>query len=302
MKRHDSSPTSRGSRASRKRQRRLPPGVPALLVALMVGLSAPLAAPAAATAGVTSKVRVAVPDFRVEGDRTPALALQLQDGFVLGLVRSGIQVIDPIDVGRKLEGHPELADCDSSPCLKNVGEILAVKYVIRVRVDVAGNGYKMIARLFSTEGATPAALPISTKSRNCDVCTAAEARDYMLKLADAIKPDLDEPVAAVVMAPVVQPPVAPPLTPPLLVAMGGLLSVGIGVALLATLPDCQAPGQPSTCDGNRTRSALAGGLIGAGAVTAGIFTAVTIGRIVPGPGKLTGQPSHALALGMTFAF
>jgi hypothetical protein len=266
----------------------------AALVVAVVGVWSPGAAAA--------KVRVAVPDFKVEGDRTPALALQLQDGFVLGLVRSGIQVIDPIDVGRKLEGHPELADCDSSPCLKNVGEILAVKFVIRVKVDVAGNGYKMIARLFSTEGATPAALPISTKSRNCEVCTVAEARDYMLKLADAIKPDLDEPVPVMVAAPVVQAAPPPSPFPPLLAAMGGLLTIGIGVALLATLPDCHAPDQPSTCDDNRGRSALGGGLIGAGLVTAGIFTAVTIERLSAGPAKSSGTQSHALAVGLTVPF
>ena len=249
-----------------------------------------------------AKVRVAVPDFKVEGDRTPALALQLQDGFVLGLVRSGIQVIDPIDVGRKLEGHPELADCDSSPCLKTVGDILAVKYVIRVKVDVAGNGYKMIARLFSTEGAMPAALPISTKSRTCEVCTVAEARDYMLKLADAIKPDLDEPAIVVVAAPAVQAAPRPSPLPPLLAAMGGLLTVGIGVALLATLPDCQAPNQPSTCEDNRVRGALGGGLVGAGIATAGIFGVVTLERMSPGPAKGTAAASPALAVGVRLPF
>ena len=164
-----------------------------LAVAIMAAWCAPSAAQA--------KVRVAVPEFKVEGDGTPALSLQLQDGFVLGLVRSGVQVLDPVDVSRRLEATPELGGCDSSACLKNIGRLLGVTYVLRVKVDVAGNGYKMVARLFSTEGSAPAALPISTKSRNCDVCTVAEAREYMLKLADAVKPDLQEPAP---------PPLAPP--------------------------------------------------------------------------------------------
>jgi hypothetical protein len=88
-----------------------------------------------------AKIRVAIPEFKVEGEVTPALSLQLQDGFVLGLVRSGVQVFDPVDVGRRLEGTPELSGCDSSACLKNVGQLLAVNYVVRVKVDVAGNSY-----------------------------------------------------------------------------------------------------------------------------------------------------------------
>jgi len=61
-----------------------------------------------------ARVRVAVPDFKVDGESTPALALQLQDGFVLGLVRAGVQVLGSVDVSKKLEGTPELGACDSS--------------------------------------------------------------------------------------------------------------------------------------------------------------------------------------------
>jgi len=297
----DAGPDATGAAASGGGARTQPrsPGklpVAALSVVLLGALWPSLAA---------AKVRVAVPDFRVEGDRTPALALQLQDGFMLGLVRAGLQVIDPMDVARRLEGHPELASCDSSPCLKNVGDLLAVRYVIRVKVEVAGNGYKMVARLFSTEGATPAALPISTKSRNCDVCTVAEARDYMLKLADAIKPDLDEPSPVVVAMPAPAPPPAPSVVAPLAAAMAGALTVGIGIALLATLPSCGTSGQSGGCDQNRTRSAFAGGLIGAGAATAVVGTVVTLGRIQTSPGparQSSATPGSTLTIALTVPF
>ncbi|HET6280568.1 MAG TPA: hypothetical protein VFH73_06370, partial [Polyangia bacterium] len=151
----------------------------------------------------SSKVRVAIPEFQIEGGGSPALALQLQDGFVLGLVRAGVQVLDPVDMGRRLESKPELGRCDSSPCLKTIGQLLDVKYLVRVKVDVAGNSYKMVARLFSTEGAAPAALPVANKSKSCDVCTVAEARDIMLRLADALRAHLEEPIVA-----------APPPPPP----------------------------------------------------------------------------------------
>src|ERR1035438_3120339 len=105
-----------------------------------------------------ARTRVAIPDFQVEGGPPPALGIQLQDGFVLGLVRAGVQVLDPIDTARRLDGHPELQHCDASPCLKAIGQLLDVGYVVRAKVEVAGNSYKSVARLFSTEGAAPAAL------------------------------------------------------------------------------------------------------------------------------------------------
>jgi len=245
-----------------------------------------------------AKMRVAVPDFKIEGDGTPALSLQLQDGFVLGLVRAGVQVLDPVDVGRKLDAAPELKGCDSSPCLKNIGRLLAVRYVLRVKIDVSGNSYKMVARLFSTEGDAPAALPVSTKTRTCDVCTVAEARDYMLRLADAVRPDLEEP-ATQATAPVKLPPAPPSLLPPLGAAMGGLIAIATGVALLLTLPDCHAvTATTSTCSDNRLRSAFGGSLIGAGLATAAVGTSVTITRFRGAPA--TAGTTTAVALSLRF--
>jgi len=265
-------------------------------VAGVIGLAVLLGAPRAASA----KLRVAVPEFKIEGDGTPALALQLQDGFVLGLVRAGVQVLDPLDVGRQLEGTPELKGCESSPCLKNIGRLLSVRYVLRVKIDVAGNGYKMVARLFSTEGDAPAVLPLATKSRSCDVCTVAEAREYMLKLADAVRPDLiDDPSPAPPPAP--KPLVPPPsLLPPLMLAMGGLASMATGVALYLTMPDCHAPAAgPSSCSDNRLRSALAGGLVGAGLVTSVVGATITVARFrtpAGAPGGTAAVTTVALAL------
>src|SRR3954469_16126712 len=79
----------------------------------------------------TTRVRVAIPEFQLDGAPPPALGLQLQDGFVLGFVRAGVQVIDPVDTAKRLEGHPELQHCDASPCLKAMGQLLEVGYVVK---------------------------------------------------------------------------------------------------------------------------------------------------------------------------
>jgi hypothetical protein len=225
-------------------------------VGLLVGLSfLTSASPALA------RVRVAIPEFQLEGSPPPALGIQLQDGFVLGLVRSGVQVLDPADTAKKLEGHPELQRCDASPCLKAVGRMLDVGYILRVKVEVAGNSYKSVGRLFTTEGAAPAALPIATESKSCDVCTVAEARAVMLRLADALRAHIEEPPAPPVPPPAPVAATPPRILGPVVMAMVGALAIGAGFAVLASNGSCTATG----CDENRTRNAAGGILIGAGA-------------------------------------
>ena len=235
----------------------------------------PAPAPPPPAAPAPAKVRVAIPDFQIEGSSSPALALQLQDGFVLGLVRAGVQVVDPVDAGRKLEAKPELARCDSSPCLKSIGQLLDVRYLVRVKVEVAGNSYKVVGRVFSTEGPAPAALPLANKSKSCDVCTVAEARDVMLRLADALKAYLDEgPASQQPSVPADPPPPPMHLAGPVMTAMLGGVAIAVGAAVLGTLGSCDA----SKCSENRTRSAFGGALIGAGAVVTVMGTYITVER------------------------
>jgi hypothetical protein len=67
--------------------------------------------------------------------------------------------------------------------------------------------------------------------------------------------------------------------------------------LFATMPDCHASSVPTACDDNRFRSALAGGLIGAGGVTALVGTTVAISRarmpFEAGPAHGPGGPTAA---------
>jgi hypothetical protein len=230
-----------------------------LAFAAALGLLALLAAGSA-----SAKVRVAIPEFQLEGAPPPALGIQLQDGFVLGFVRAGIQVLDPSDTAKKLDGHPELQRCDASPCLKAIGQQLDVGYIVRVKVDIAGNSYKTVARLFSTEGAAPAALPVATESKSCDVCTVAEARAVMLRLADALRAHIEEPPAPQPAMPSTPSPAPPRLVGPVVLAMIGAVALGAGFAVLATEGACTA----TSCDANRTRNLAGGVLVGGGAALA----------------------------------
>src|SRR6478672_7035928 len=193
-----------------------------------------LALSATRARAATTHLRVSIPEFQLEGSPPPALGIQLQDGFVLGWVRAGAHVLDPADTSKKLEGHPELQRCDASPCLKAIGQLLDVGYIVRVKVEVAGNSYRSVARLFTTEGAAPAALPIATESKNCDVCTVAEARAVMLRLADGLRSHIEDNAPPAPTTPVAPAPAPPRLVGPVLLAMAGAVAIGAGFAVLAT--------------------------------------------------------------------
>jgi len=233
-----------------------------------------LALSATSARAASTRIRVAIPEFQLEGSPPPALGIQLQDGFVLGWVRAGAHVLDPADTAKKLEGHPELQRCDASPCLKAIGQLLDIGYIVRVRVDVAGNSYKSVGRLFSTEGAAPAALPIATESKTCDVCTVAEARAVMLRLADALRAHVEDNAQPPLPSPIAPAPQPARVIGPVLVAMAGALAIAAGFAVLATNGSCTATG----CDENRTRNTTGGVLIGAGAALTIGGTYVTIVR------------------------
>jgi hypothetical protein len=201
---------------------------------------------------------VAVRELVVEGEETSsALGMQLQDGFVLGLVRAGIQVLDSVDVARRIQAHPELQKCDTPICLKRLGQVLDVRFLILLKVSVNGNSYRMTARLFTTEGDTPAVLPVDTQSRFCDVCTVAEAREVMIRLADSIKRPIEE-----LLNPAKPPPPPPPPKPSALplVTLGLGLAGLVGGTLLVYSADATDKSVP----------AIGGALIGAGLTVVGV--------------------------------
>ena len=201
--------------------------------------------------------RVAITEFQVSGeDASRTLAMRLQDGFVVGLTRAApIYVLDSVDVARYIDIFPELQKCQGSICIKRLGQMLDVSHVLRVTVAVTGNSYDMTSRLFSTEGLSPAEVPIDTQTRFCPVCTVDEARQKIIQLGDAAKNPVEVWLAQ-------QRPPPPPPPPPSswrrpLAATGialGFATIVAGGALLAN----------SGHDGKK-EPAVAGALIGVGA-------------------------------------
>ncbi len=229
---------------------------PAGSEAAAAGAAPPPAGPtgAATLSARSARPRMALAEFALEGDgQSPGMAMQLRDGFLIGLVREGIDVIDSTDVAKQLAGSPELKGCETSPCLKRLGEMLSVRYVLRVKISLSGNSYRMSARMFSTEGAAPAALPVAVLFRPCDVCTVNEAREHMIRLAEGIRSGLDEQNAP---APTPPPPPPPPprsQTPAFVTIAAGLAAIVGGALLIASSPEV-----------GRRRPAIGGAVVGLG--------------------------------------
>jgi hypothetical protein len=191
--------------------------------------------PPAAADARGSRPRAAILQFLVEGEgQSPAMAMQLRDGFLIGLVREGIDVIDSTDVTKQLARAPELQGCETSPCLKRLGELLSARFVLRVKISVTGNSYRMAFRLFSTEGAAPAAMPLANQSRACDVCTVNEAREHMIRLAEGVRSRIEDYSAPLLPA---KPPPRRSRTPGFLTVAAGLAAIVGGALLVASSPD-----------------------------------------------------------------
>jgi hypothetical protein len=225
------------------------------------GLVPPLN-PAHTDAQYPTTARVAITEFLVTGEETSrALAMRLQEGFAVGLTRTAsIYVLDSVDVARYIDIFPELQKCEGSICIKRLGQMLDVSHILRVTVAVTGNSYDMTARLFSTEGLSPADVPIDTQTRFCPVCTVDEARQKITQLGEAIKNPVELWLAQ-------QRPPPPPPPPPsswrrpiaaLGVALGFATIVG-GGALLANVGH-----------DNKAWPAVAGAMIGIGASAAAL--------------------------------
>ena len=92
----------------------------------------------------TTRIRVAIPEFQLEGRRRRRSASSCRTASCSGGSAPARTCWIRPTPRKKLEGHPELQRCDASPCLKAIGQVLDVGYIVRVKVEVAGNSYKSV--------------------------------------------------------------------------------------------------------------------------------------------------------------
>ncbi len=250
---------------------------------------APVAPPSPpSTRGGVMAARVAITEFKVAGDgASPALSMQLQDAFVVGVSRTApIYVLDSVDVARYMDSFPELQKCDGSICVKRFGQLLDVSHLIRVTVKVTGNSYAMTARLLSTEDPTPAMVPVDTETRFCNVCTVDEARQRMIQLGEELKRPIETWLAAW------RPPPPPPPPPRSWRRPGAAIGMVLGFATGVVGGALWGNASPK---GSLWRPGLGGVMLGVGASAALVGGYVLVALPID-----PGRPVPSLAVGTKF--
>src|SRR5579862_1498295 len=76
--------------------------------------------------------RVAVASFKMIGAeiQDPTRQAQARTSLVGGLAASDLEVVPAVEVQGALAGAPELANCDTTPCLRRIGELTNARWVV----------------------------------------------------------------------------------------------------------------------------------------------------------------------------
>jgi hypothetical protein len=189
--------------------------------------------------------RVAVAVFTVSGQPLGEEAqAKLRASLRGGLGAAGFEVVPDAEVEKAIAAGG-LAGCDTLSCMRRIGELVLVRRVLKISVEVLGNTH--VVSELSLIDLSDGKVAASAKD-NCDVCTMKEVNDGLSNAAAALRMQL---------APGEPTPTAPPVT--------------------------SAPVQPVTSEGSSHRG-LWIGLAGASAGIA-VASAITLGVAAGFDGK-----------------
>jgi hypothetical protein len=196
--------------------------------------------------------RIAILSFKTLGEQLPDQARgPMRSSLSGGLASAGFEVVADEEVARQLSKASGLAGCETSACMRRLGELVGAAYVVKASVEVVGNArYVITLQVVSTADGQE----IARVDDVCEVCTLVEANDSLSNAAAALKAKLRPKaivggtVAGAAPSTLVETP--PPARKPNWALRGaglGLLGVGvigfiIGFAELAVdgNPDCTA--------------------------------------------------------------
>lgn len=166
-------------------------------LALAFALSTLLAGAAARAA----PERIAIAVFTMTGQPLAEEAqAKLKASLRGGLAAAGFEVVPDTEVQRAI-AESGVAGCDTVSCLRRIGELVMVRRVLRVSIEVLGTSHVAsdLALVDLGDGKTAA-----SAHDNCDVCTMKEVNDGLSNAAAALRMQLDA----------TQPGGAPPPPPP----------------------------------------------------------------------------------------
>jgi len=175
--------------------------------------------------------RLSLASFRTLGEHmTEPARGALRLSLTGGLAAAGFEVIADEEQTQKLKSAPGLAGCETTTCLKRLGELLGVKQALKAQIEMIGTSrYVTSLALIDTESGREVARVDDT----CEVCTLSEANDAISNAAAALKAKLEPPrappVAPTVTVVTALPPEPPPSKLTLALRYGGIALLGVGV-------------------------------------------------------------------------
>src|SRR5438552_9785634 len=105
-----------------------------------LGLALLMMVAQARPAAAQARDRVAVAWFKMIGGtlNDPNQQQQVRASLIGGLAASSFEVVPPAEVEAALKGAPDLASCDTAPCLRRVGELVKARWVVRGSLESVG--------------------------------------------------------------------------------------------------------------------------------------------------------------------
>lgn len=203
---------------------------------MIVGVALLSARAGAAEQHPATAERVAVAVFTVSGQPLGEEAqAKLRASLRGGLGAAGFEVVSDAEVDKAIAAGG-LAGCDTLSCLRRIGELVLVRRVLKVSIEVLGNTH--VVSELSLIDLSDGKVAASAKD-NCDVCTMKEVNDGLSNAAAALRMqltpgDATPPPPAATTAPAQQVVAEAPNRRALWIGLAGA-SAGLAVASAITL-------------------------------------------------------------------
>jgi hypothetical protein len=145
---------------------------------------------ASLTGSAIAAERVAVGALQIQGDISDSGRLRIRQNLSGGLASAGFEVVPDAEVAQAVQKSSGLAGCDTTACLKKLGEVLGVQRVVKANVELIGTArYVINLQLLTVADGQIAAKVEDT----CEVCTLVEANDAISNAAAALQSQVAPP-------------------------------------------------------------------------------------------------------------
>ena len=140
----------------------------------MAGLLTSCALVLAAGSALAKPATVAVISVELKGNVAPELRTQIERSIMRGVKRAKLRKVSAKTLRRALRKTPELQNCVSTACLKQLGEKTGATFFVKASIDGSGAAYSVGLKLLSAD---PDNRVVAEKEIKCAVCTITDLSD-----------------------------------------------------------------------------------------------------------------------------